>query len=144
MNKNNQQETHIDTSWFATAKYIFLVLFMLLLSVCFGGGGVVTTIYHQVIVLAHLYLTNLKPEKSKSSLWKWQLYSGPYIIGINEEREHSMYKLVVLCPTLTSSSLFITAGSINQSGMLLNIFSIFSSPENSLYKIFLVSYDIPS
>ena len=77
------------------------------------GWGCNNNLYHQVIVLAHLYLTNLKPEKSKSSLWKWQLYSGPYIIGINEEREHSMYKLVVLCPTLTSSSLFITAGSIN-------------------------------
>ena len=97
MNKNNQQETHIDTSWFATAKYIFLV-FIYATAVCMfrWGWGCNNNLYHQVIVL-----------------WKWQLYSGPYIIGINEEREHSMYKLVVLCPTLTSSSLFITAGSIN-------------------------------
>ena len=68
MNKNNQQETHIDTSWFATAKYIFLVLFMLLLSVFRWGWGCNNNLYHQVIVLAHLYLTNLKTREIQKQL----------------------------------------------------------------------------
>lgn len=79
MNKNNQQETHIDTSWFATAKYIFLV-FIYATAVCMfrWGWGCNNNLYHQVIVLAHLYLTNLKNQRNPKAAYG----NGNYIVAL--------------------------------------------------------------